>query len=223
MPWSWRGWTRGMKLGTPCAAAKPMHLLLQALELLQGDVKEVAGAAGGIEHLDAGQPVEEVAHVSASTAPCAAAWGRRVLWGGSRRRGRYLPRSCRSRTLTTISRHSSHSRRSGCMTTGSTSVSMSSRLVKWAPICERLSGSRPRSNRVPKTAGSTSLQSALAARRAAQSLFGRSSTAASLNRLPLKRLISSGPKYPPEAIASKRRESIGRRRVGSGGRGGGPR
>ena len=49
--------------------------------------------------------------------------------------------------------------------TGSMIIMIFSRSVYSAPVSERLSGSRPRTNSVPKIEGSISLQSSAAARK----------------------------------------------------------
>ena len=101
---------------------------LQVQQQVQRDVEEVAGAAGRVEDRDVCQAVDEVAERLSRFLPAG------DCLGVTLRRWPPLPASLREaaallpRALA-FGLTASHSRRSGCITTGSSSVSMSSRLV----------------------------------------------------------------------------------------------
>ena len=114
--------------------------------------------------------------------------------------------------LSIVVRQSVHSRRSSETMTASTSSSISAMPVKCAPSCDRLAGSRPRSNSVPKMDGSTALQSKSAAaptRLISSAVMSRADL--SSNRLPLKWRIVSSPKSPPVAMVQPGRRNVWRR------------
>ena len=84
--------------------ARVEHFAFEALHVFEGDVEEIAGAAGGVEDADFAELVVE----------------RREAWPALRR----CPSSCPSRRAwRRRSRTSSHSARSGSMTVGRTSRS----------------------------------------------------------------------------------------------------
>ena len=114
---------RGAHVRQPAQAelrAERDHLLFQVEQQVDGDVEEVAGAAGGVEDFDFSQAVEVIEQDFVEG--FAGASGLRL----SRLRAAFC-------TSGHFSWHcaltASHSRRSGAITTGSSSVRMSSRLV----------------------------------------------------------------------------------------------
>ncbi len=103
-------------------------------------------------------------------------------------------RSARSSGARMASFVASHSRVSGATITGPTISMILSRSVSWAPSWLRLSGSRPRSNSVPRIDGSIPAQSSRAAASAC-SMSSRSTGTASpsSNSPPLNHATSSKP------------------------------
>ena len=145
------------------------HLAFQALEVLHGDVEEIAGAAGRVENAQVAEFVVEV--------PDRLGGGVAVAHDvvGERRR---LDVSQRSR--------------SGSITAGMTRRSTQRLGVNSAPSLRRSRGSSACSRKVPKIAGSTSRQSALAASIRRPRSSGLSGSAArSWNSPPLKRSTAS--------------------------------
>jgi hypothetical protein len=102
-------------------------------------------------------------------------------------------------------RTASHSRKRGREMTGSTIIIIFSQSVYSAPVSDRLSGSRPRTNSVPKIEGSISLQLSAAARKQRAISSADSGRVWSLSkRPPLNHSMRSKPMRPPSFIAPKR-------------------